>query len=89
MNRKEFKVQDRPFVGFDGDHEITVVSHTDDEVSVSVSKTRYSEITLLRFQIVDGKIVKVEDNESPDNPATMAMPVTLSAGPSGEPRATV
>jgi hypothetical protein len=34
-------------------------------------------------------IVKVEDNGPPDNPATMAMPVTLSAGPSGEPSATV
>lgn len=61
MNRKDFEKGGRTFVGFAGDHEQTVVSHTDDEVAVSVSKTRYDEITLLRFNVVDGKIVKVED----------------------------
>lgn len=63
MNRKDFKSGDRKFVGWDGAHEQTVVSYTDDEMVVSVSKTRTTEITLLRFHVVDGKITKVEDRQ--------------------------
>lgn len=61
MIRKDFKVEDREFVGFSDSHEITVVSHTDTSVVVTVSETRYSQITKLEFEIVDGKIVKTGD----------------------------